>query len=72
MYRVFQFVLTSTAQENVVVKQLVFTGSGSLIWNSDVVSGSVRLYQDASGMGFIALERTACYGGGKFQRDRDP
>ncbi len=62
-----QLVLTSTAQENVVVKQLAFTGGGSLNWSTDVVAGSVRLYQDASGNGlYSAGTDTLLMGGQSF------
>ena len=62
-----QFILTSTANENVLVKQLVFTGGGSLGWTTDVVAGSVRLYQDASGNGlYTAGTDTLLMGGQSF------
>ena len=65
-----QFILTSTAQENVLVKQLVFTGGGGvnpLNWAGDVAAGSARLYQDASGTGIYSNSSdTELMGGGSF------
>src|SRR5579872_3512813 len=43
-----QVILTASAQENVLVKQMVFTGAGTVNWQNDVVAGSVGLYKDNS------------------------